>query len=55
MHEPLLIALECLAVPCSFNSRLPSSFLDKVGIFTPELVLHGFYICLETDRAHGDL
>jgi hypothetical protein len=38
-HEPLLIALECLAVPCIFNSKLPSSCANKVDIFVSELVL----------------
>jgi hypothetical protein len=47
-HEPLLVAFECLAVPCIFYSRLPSSLIDEVDIFTPELVPHGFVICLDT-------
>jgi hypothetical protein len=55
MHEPLLIAPERLMVSCIFNSRLPSSFVDKVDIFTLELVLRGFVICLDTEEAHGDL
>jgi hypothetical protein len=46
-HEPLLVAFECLAVPCIFNSRLPSSFIDEVDILTPELVLRGFVVCLD--------
>jgi hypothetical protein len=45
---------ECLAVPCIFNSRLPSSFFDKVDIFALELVLCGFDICLDTEGAHDD-
>jgi hypothetical protein len=53
MHEPLLIASECLAVPCIFNSRLPSSFIDKIDIFTPELVLCGFVVRLDMEGAHG--
>jgi hypothetical protein len=48
MHEPLLVAFECLAVSCIFDSILPSSFIDEVDIFTPELVLHSFVICLDT-------
>jgi hypothetical protein len=47
-HKPLLVAFECLAVPCIFDSRLSSSLIDEVDIFTPELVLRGFVICLET-------
>jgi hypothetical protein len=54
MHKPLLIAPECLAVPCIFNSRLASSFVNKVNIFTPELVLHGFVVCMDMEGAHGD-
>jgi hypothetical protein len=37
-----------------FYSRLPSSFIDKVNIFTPELILRGFLICLDTNGAHDD-
>jgi hypothetical protein len=47
-HEPLLVAFECLTVPCIFNSRLSSSFIDEVDILTPELVLCGFIVCLDT-------
>jgi hypothetical protein len=47
-HEPLLVAFECLAVLCIFNSRLPSSFINEVDILTPELVLHDFVVCLDT-------
>jgi hypothetical protein len=49
MHELLLIVSECLAVPHIFNSRLPSSFNDEVDIFTLELVLCGFIVCLDTE------
>jgi hypothetical protein len=54
MHEPLLIALDHLAVPCIFNSISPYSFIDRVDIFAPELVLLGFVVCLVTEGAHGD-
>jgi hypothetical protein len=54
MHELLLVALECLAVPCIFNHKLPSSFTDKVDIFVLEMVLRGFIVCLNTEGAHGD-
>jgi hypothetical protein len=47
-HEPLLVAFECLVVPCIFYSRLLSSLIDEVDIFIPELVLCGFVICLDT-------
>jgi hypothetical protein len=47
-HEPLSIALECLAVPCILNSRFSSLLIDEVNIFTSELVLHVFIICLDT-------
>jgi hypothetical protein len=50
-----MIALECLPVPCIFNSRLPSSLINKVDIFTMELVLHGFVVCLDKEVANGDL
>jgi hypothetical protein len=48
MHEPLVTAVECLSVPCVLESCLPSSLIDEVDIITPELVLHGFVICLDT-------
>jgi hypothetical protein len=54
LHEPLVIAPERLLVACIFNSRLPSSLIDQVDILTPELVLRGFVVCLDTQRAHGD-
>jgi hypothetical protein len=46
---------ERLAVPCIFYRRLPSLLIDEVDIFTLELVLHGFIICLDTKKPHGDL
>jgi hypothetical protein len=54
MHELLLIASECFAVLCIFNSRLPSSFINKVDIYMPEVVLRSFIICLDIEEAHGD-
>jgi hypothetical protein len=48
MHEPLLLAFECLVVPCIFDSRLSSSLINEVDIFTSELVRRGFVICLDT-------
>jgi hypothetical protein len=49
-----MIASERLAVPCIFNSRLPSSFVDEVDVITSELVLRGFIVCLDTEGAHDD-
>jgi hypothetical protein len=46
-HEPLMVALERLPVACIFNSKLPPSLVDWVDIFTPEMVLHSFIICLD--------
>jgi hypothetical protein len=53
-HEPLMIMLYRLAVPCIFYCRIPSSLIDEDDIFTPELVLRGYVICLNTEGAHGD-
>jgi hypothetical protein len=55
LHEPLMVVPERLPVACSFNSRLPSLLVDQVDIITLELLLHGFILCLDTQRAHGDL
>jgi hypothetical protein len=54
MHEPLLVAFECLVISCIFYSRLPSSLINEVDIFTLELILRGFIVCLDTQGAHGD-
>jgi hypothetical protein len=54
MQESLLIAPDRLVVPCIFYSRLPSSFINKVNIFTPELILRGFLVCLDMNGAHDD-
>jgi hypothetical protein len=48
LHEPLMVASECLSVACIFNSRLPSSLIDHVDIITPELVLCDFIVCHDT-------
>jgi hypothetical protein len=53
-HEPLVVAPERLPVACIFNSSLPSSLVDQVDILMSELVLCGFDVCLDTQRAHGD-
>jgi hypothetical protein len=54
IHEPLVIVLEHLTVSCILESCLPSSLIDEVDIITPELVLCGFVICLDTGGDHGD-
>jgi hypothetical protein len=54
-HEPLMVALDHLLVAYIFNSRLPPLLIYYVDMFTPELVLLDFVLCLDTQRAHGDL
>jgi hypothetical protein len=54
MHKLLVEAPECLLVPCISESCLPSSFIDKVDIVTPELVLRGFVVWLNMGGDHGD-
>jgi hypothetical protein len=53
-HEPLVVAPERLSVACIFNHRLPSLHVNQVDILTPELVMRGFVVCLDTQRVHGD-
>jgi hypothetical protein len=36
MRKPCLVVFERLAVPCIFDSRLPSSLINEIDIFTPE-------------------
>jgi hypothetical protein len=48
IHKPLVIAPECLMIPCISGSCLPSSYVDEVDIIMPELVLRGFGVCLNT-------
>jgi hypothetical protein len=54
MHELLVIAPECLMLPCISDNCLLSSLTDKVDIIMPELVLRGFIVCLNTVGAQGD-
>jgi hypothetical protein len=54
-HEPFMVMPKRLPVPSIFNSILPSSLIDQVDIFTMGLVLRSFVVCLDTERAHGDL
>jgi hypothetical protein len=48
MHKLLVIVSERLVIPCISGSCLSSSYVDKVDIITPELVLRGFVVCLNT-------
>jgi hypothetical protein len=54
-HEVLMIASECLAVPCIHDNYLPSLLIDEVDVLMPKLVLCGFVVYLGTKGAHGDL
>jgi hypothetical protein len=54
MHKPLVVALERLVVPCISENCLPSSFVNKVNIITPDLVLCGFIVCLNMGGDHGN-
>jgi hypothetical protein len=54
MQETLMIALERLMVPCISDRWLPSSLVDEVDVTTPELILCGFVVCLDTGGSHGD-
>jgi hypothetical protein len=54
MHKLLLVASECLTIPCILERCLPSSFVDKVDIIMLELVLRDFVVCLNMGRDHGD-
>jgi hypothetical protein len=54
MHKPLVIARELLIVPCILESCLSSLFIDELDIFTLELVLRDFIICLNTGGDHDD-
>jgi hypothetical protein len=54
MHKLLVIASECPTVPCILESCLPSSLIDEVDIFTSELVLRDFIVCLDIGGDHGD-
>jgi hypothetical protein len=50
-----MIVSERLAVPCIFNSRLPSSLIDEVNVIMVELVRCSFIVCMDMEGAHGDL
>jgi hypothetical protein len=46
IHKSLVVALGHLTIPCISESCLPSSFIDKVNIITPEPVLRDFIVSL---------
>jgi hypothetical protein len=54
MHEPLVIVLKRLTIPCVSKSCLPSSLVNEVDIITPELVLRSFVICQDIGGDHSD-
>jgi hypothetical protein len=54
MHEPLVVAHERLVVPCISDGRLPSTLVDKVHVFTPQLFLHRLLESLDPRGAHDD-
>jgi hypothetical protein len=35
MHKPLVVAPECLVVPCISDHRSPSTFIDEVDVLMP--------------------
>ena len=47
MHEPVMIALECLVVACISVCCSPPSFINEVHIVTPQLFLHGLVKSLD--------
>jgi hypothetical protein len=55
MPEQLMIVPESLALQCILDSCLRSSLVNEVDVITPELVLRGFVICLDTKGTHGDI
>jgi hypothetical protein len=54
MHKLLMIALKRLVIPCILERCLPSSFINKVNIITPELVLRDFVIFLNMGKGNGN-
>ena len=47
VHEPLMIAPECLVVACISDCCSPSSFVNEVYVVMPQLFLHCFIKCLD--------
>ena len=47
MHKPFVVAPERLVVACISDCGLPSPFVDKVDIVSPELFLQGFIESLD--------
>jgi hypothetical protein len=54
MHEPLVVAPERLVVPRILDCRLPSTLVDEVHVFTPQLSLHRFIESLDLLGAQDD-
>jgi hypothetical protein len=54
MHESLVVTPECLVVPCILDGCLPSTLVDEVHVFTPQLSLHRFLESLDPRGAHDD-
>ena len=54
MHEPLVVALERLVVPCISDRRLPSALVDEVHVLTSYLFLHRLIKRLDPWGAHND-
>jgi hypothetical protein len=55
MPEQLMIAPESVALQCILDSCLRSLLVNEVDVITPELVLRGFVVCLDTKGTHGDI
>ena len=47
VHEPLMIAPECLVVACISDCCSPPSFVNEVHIVTSQLFLHRFVKILD--------
>ena len=47
VHEPLMIAPECLVVACISDCYSPPSLVNEVHIIAPQLFLHGFVKSLD--------
>jgi hypothetical protein len=54
MHEPLVVALERLVIPCISDGCSPPTLVDEVHVFTPQLSLHRFLKGLDPRGAHDD-
>jgi hypothetical protein len=52
MHEPLVVTLERLVVPCISDCCLPSVLVDEDHVLTPQLFLHRLINRLDPSGAH---